>query len=52
MVNYEYFKNKTNGNLLIFCQSRLHRAYRPASGTKWRHTKGNEFIIFAVNISS
>ena len=21
MVNYEYFKNKTNGNLLIFCQS-------------------------------
>ena len=21
MGNYEYFKNKTNGNLLIFCQS-------------------------------
>ena len=46
MVNHEYYKNKTNGNLLIFCQStsRISTYFR----TKWRHTKGNEFIIFAV----
>ena len=52
MGNYEYFRKiKTNGNLLIFCQTttRYKKIPRPTSGAKMAtYEMGTEFGIFAV----